>query len=215
LANQASEQAKSKELGRPRSFSDEDVFAAVTRVAQEQGFAGLSLAAIAKKVGCTGQALNARFGSRMGLLVAYVDWASARDVERFQHVRAQNLTPLETLRARFHLPLEGREEELSSGAEHVRIMSLIIESNEYPEFARRIRNRIEVFEHQLSLLIREANAVGELKVDNPEGLSHLIMVGTSGGSTLWPAGGQGSIVEEMNRIIELLLAPYIVEQPGR
>lgn len=184
---------------------------AVTRVAQEHGFAGLSLAAIAKRIGCTGQALNARFGSRMGLLVAYVDWASARDVERFQFVRAERLSPLETLRARFHLPLEGREEELSSGADHIRIMSLIIESTEFPEFARRIRNRIEVFEHQLSMLIREANAAGELNVDNPEGLAHLIMVATSGGSTLWPAGGQGSIVDEINRIIELLLAPYLVD----
>lgn len=211
MANQASERTRSKELGRPRSFSDEDVFVAVTRVAQEHGFAGLSLAAIAKRIGCTGQALNARFGSRMGLLVAYVDWASARDVERFQFVRAERLSPLETLRARFHLPLEGREEELSSGADHIRIMSLIIESTEFPEFARRIRNRIEVFEHQLSMLIREANAAGELNVDNPEGLAHLIMVATSGGSTLWPAGGQGSIVDEINRIIELLLAPYLVD----
>jgi AcrR family transcriptional regulator len=210
LVDRAREQARPKELGRPRSFSDEDVFAAVTRVAQEQGFVGLSLAAIAKQLGCTGQALNARFGSRMGLLVAYVDWASARDVERFQQVRAEHTSPLETLRARFHLPLEGREEELSSGADHLRIMSLILESAEFPEYAQRIRHRIDVFEHQLSLLIQEANAAGELNADNPEGLAHLIMVGTSGGSILWPAGGQGSIVDEVNRIIELLLAPYLI-----
>jgi AcrR family transcriptional regulator len=210
LVDQATAQAKPKELGRPRSFSDEDVFAAVTRVAQEHGFAGISLAAIAKQLGCTGQALNARFGSRMGLLAAYVDWASARDVERFQQVRAEHSSPLETLRARFHLPLEGREEELSPGASHVRIMSLILESAEFPEYAQRIRKRIEVFEHQLSLLIREANEAGELNAGDPEGLAHLIMVATSGGSTLWPAAGQGSIVDEVNRIIELLLAPYVV-----
>lgn len=212
LRTQSSMRSKSREIGRPRSFTDEEVFAAVTRVAQESGFAGLTLAAIAKRVGCTGQALNARFNSRVGLLVAYVNWASMRDIERFQRVRAENLSPLATLRARFRLPLSGREEELSGGADHVRILSLIIESEQYPEFAREIQKRIDVFEHQMTLLIREAIDAGELRVPNPEGLSHLIMVATSGASSLWPASGQGSVVDEIARVIELLLAPHIVEQ---
>ncbi|MGH2551313.1 MAG: hypothetical protein ACRDHN_18145, partial [Thermomicrobiales bacterium] len=159
----------------------------------------------------TGQALNARFDSRVGLLADYVDWASSRDIERFQAVRAQNLSPLETLRARFMLPLEGREEELSDGTEQVRILTLILESAQYPEFARRIQKRIDVFEHEMTLLIREANDAGELRVANPEGLSHLIMVATSGASTLWPASGQGTVVDEVNRVIELLLAPHLIE----
>jgi AcrR family transcriptional regulator len=203
---------RSKEIGRPRSFTDETVFQALTEVAQENGFAGLTLAAIAKKVGCTGQALNARFTSRVGLLADYVDWASARDMERFQAVRARNLSPLETLRARFMLPLEEREEELSDGTEQVRILTLILESHQYPEFARRIQKRIDAFEHEMTLLIREAIEAGELQVANPEGLSHLIMVATSGASTLWPASGQGTVVEEVNRVIELLLAPHLVEK---
>jgi AcrR family transcriptional regulator len=205
---------RSKEIGRPRSFTDEAVFMALTEVAQENGFAGLTLAAIAKKVGCTGQALNARFDSRVGLLADYVDWSSARDIERFRAVRSRKFSPLDTLRARFTLPLEGREEELSDGTENLRILSLILESQQYPEFARRIQKRIDAFEHEMTLLIREANEAGELRVPDPEGLSHLIMVATTGASTLWPASGEGSVLDEVTRVIELLLAPHLVENRG-
>lgn len=203
---------RSKEIGRPRSFTDEAVFLALTEVVQENGFAGLTLAAIAKKVGCTGQALNARFDSRIGLLVDYVDWASARDIERFRAVRSKKLSPLETLRARFKLQLEGSDEELSDGTENLRILSLILESQQYPEFAQRIQKRIDAFEHEMTLLIREANEAGELRVANPEALSHLIMVATSGASTLWPASGEGTVLDEVTRVIDLLLAPHLVEK---
>lgn len=198
-----------REPGRPRSFSDEEVYAVIARLTHEVGFEGLTLAAIAKEVGCTGQALNARFGSRLDMLAGFVDWASAREVERFDQVRAANASPLAALRARFDLPMEGREEEIGDGEAHIRIMSVVIESERFPEFALRFTNRIRVFEEQMARLIDEAIEQGELKPVESGTLSHLLMVAITGSTTLWPAVGQGSVVDEVNRTLELILRPYL------
>ncbi|CAN5329366.1 hypothetical protein BH09CHL1_BH09CHL1_24770 [soil metagenome] len=200
---------RSKEIGRPRSFTDDTVFNAVNTVLQEQGFSGLTLAAIAKTVGCTGQALNARFDSRLGLLAAYIDWAIERDVVRFQQLRLENLSPLAALRARFLLPIEGREEEISGNGSNMRILSLILESRQFPEFAERTRLRIESFQQHLAELIEGAVRSGELVTDDPAGLAHLIMVATTGASMLVTPDGEIGIVDAVTYAIELTLAPYL------
>ncbi len=198
-----------REPGRPRSFSDEEVYAVIARLTHEVGFEGLTLAAIAREVGCTGQALNARFGSRLDMLAGFVDWASAREVERFEQVRATHSSPLAALRARFALPMEGREEEIGDGEAQLRIMSVVIESERFPEFASRFTKRIRVFEDEMARLIDEAIALGELKPVDSGALSHLLMVAITGSSTLWPTVGHGTVVDEINRTLELVLQPYL------
>jgi AcrR family transcriptional regulator len=62
--------------GRPRSASDEAIFEAVAAVVTAAGPSGLTLAAVAGRVGLSAPALAQRFGSKQGLLAAF----AAREV---------------------------------------------------------------------------------------------------------------------------------------
>jgi AcrR family transcriptional regulator len=57
--------------GRPRSVSDEAIFDAVARVVNELGPSGLTLAAVAERVGLTAPGVRQRFGNKQSLLVAF------------------------------------------------------------------------------------------------------------------------------------------------
>jgi AcrR family transcriptional regulator len=57
--------------GRPRSASDEAIFQAVAAVVTASGPSGLTLAAVAGRVGLSAPALAQRFGSKQGLLAAF------------------------------------------------------------------------------------------------------------------------------------------------
>jgi AcrR family transcriptional regulator len=67
---------ESMRTGRPRSVSDEAIFDAVRAVVTEVGPSGLTLAAIADRVGLSAPALTQRFGSKRSLLLAYAEAAA-------------------------------------------------------------------------------------------------------------------------------------------
>lgn len=79
--------------GRPRSVSDEAIFEAVTAVISDVGPKGLTLAAVAKRVGLTASALTQRFGSKHGLLVAFATREAANVAGIF--AKANNLAFLQ------------------------------------------------------------------------------------------------------------------------
>lgn len=70
--------------GRPRSASDEAIFEAVAAVVTASGPSGLTLAAVAARVGLSAPALTQRFGSKHGLLAAF----EAREVTGIADVLA-------------------------------------------------------------------------------------------------------------------------------
>src|SRR5687767_10768486 len=106
-------EAAQREIGRPRVFSDDDVFAATARAVARLGYASLTVEAVAAEVGCTGPALIRRFGSKRGLLRAYLERANAVSLARFRRVRQAHASPLEALRARFRIPTEERPDEVA------------------------------------------------------------------------------------------------------
>jgi AcrR family transcriptional regulator len=159
---------------------------------------------------CTGQALNARFGSRLGLLLAYSDWSLERNLQRFHEVTATHESPLAALRARFMIPTREREDELTDSGGQLHMLSVILEAYREPEFARRYRSQIKSFEDQVSLLIRASISAGELNVDEPDELAHLLLLSTVGGSALWPMVGGETLIDEVMRIVDSVLAPYLV-----
>ncbi len=70
------------------------------------GASGITLADLARDLGCTAPALNVRFGSRIGLLKAYYAWATQMDSERFRRVRDEFTSPIAAVRARRQLQTE-------------------------------------------------------------------------------------------------------------
>ena len=82
-----------REVGRPRSFEDDAIFAATARVIARVGHDGLTLAAIAEEVGCSAPALVQRFGSKRALVRAYIEWSIDNIQQRWDKVSAPELSP--------------------------------------------------------------------------------------------------------------------------
>jgi AcrR family transcriptional regulator len=86
--------------GRPRAVSDEAIFEAVTVVVSEVGPTGLTLAAVADRVGLSAPALTQRFGSKRNLLLAYAGAAAGGVDDLFARVRRSSPSALAALRER-------------------------------------------------------------------------------------------------------------------
>ncbi|HEU0164974.1 MAG TPA: TetR/AcrR family transcriptional regulator, partial [Thermomicrobiales bacterium] len=109
LVNQSSsDQPTRRPAGRPRSFDDADVFAATNRALVREGYANLTLAAIARELGITGPALNRRYGDKHTLMEAYIGWLTDQMVVRLADAKAHYpSSPLNVLRARWYIPVPG------------------------------------------------------------------------------------------------------------
>lgn len=84
-------------IGRPRSVSDDAIFDAVATAVTAVGPSGLTLAAVAERVGLSAPALTQRFGSKHGLLVAFATREATGIADTFTAARAAHPDPLAAL----------------------------------------------------------------------------------------------------------------------
>ncbi len=201
-----------REVGRPRSFSDEDAFRATTKLLIEHGASGITLADLARELGCTAPALNVRFGSRIGLLKAYYAWATQMDSERLKQAREQFDSPLRALRARFTMPARDRLEELVDSTSQAKLLSLLSEAQADSEFADLVVERNRMFEQELTTLLGEAIDAGELEGCDPAGFAHLIHTCLVGASFIWSVKPHGSVTDEVVGILDTALDPCMTDK---
>jgi AcrR family transcriptional regulator len=83
--------------GRPRSASDEAIFEAVAAVVTAAGPSGLTLAAVAGRVGLSAPALAQRFGSKHGLLAAFAAQEVTAVADALAAARARGADPVRAL----------------------------------------------------------------------------------------------------------------------
>jgi AcrR family transcriptional regulator len=83
--------------GRPRSASDEAIFEAVAAVVTAAGPSGLTLAAVAGRVGLSAPALAQRFGSKHGLLAAFAAREVTAVADALAAARARGADPVRAL----------------------------------------------------------------------------------------------------------------------
>jgi AcrR family transcriptional regulator len=200
-----------RDVGRPRSFSDEDAFRATTRLLIEHGASGITLADLARDLGCTAPALNVRFGSRIGLLKAYYAWATQMDSERFRRVRDEFASPIAAVQARFTLPAHDRLEELVDSTGQAKLLSLLSEAQADPEFADLVAERSRLFERELTDLLQAAIDAGELEPCDPGALSHLLYTSFVGASFIWSVKPRGSVLDEVTGVLETALESCLTE----
>lgn len=214
-SNRATASVRRPEMGRPRSFSDEAAFLATNQVLATRGASELTLAAVARELGCTGQALNARFGNRKGLLIAYTEWAINRDMERFAQARNDSQSPLQALRQRFAIPAAEREEELVGDGNQIQRLSLLAEARDDAELRNWYKQHIGLFTSEVIRLVQDAVAAGELSAQtDPETIAELVLYATTGSSIFWFVTERDTIEAGVVRVIDQILRPYIIEDRG-
>jgi AcrR family transcriptional regulator len=194
-----------REAGRPRVFTDEDVFQATCRVVRSLGYDKLTIASVASQVGCTGPALIRRFGSKHQLLRAYLHWSTLRSSERFLRIRAEPISPLARLRARFTMPESERPEEIGETAGHTAFLAFYLEGRADPLFRPYIDEHARQYEIEIAGLIDDAVAADELLPCDSAQLAHALLAAIAGASLMWSPDHPRTLNEETTRVLDALL----------
>jgi len=188
--------------GRPRTVSDEAIFQAVSAVVSESGPAGLTLAAVADRVGLSGPALAQRFGSKRNLLVAYAR-AAARGVDDlFARGRSSRRSPLAALRAaliEFTAGIDSRE----SIANNLAFLHLDLTDEEFGRYAA---EQSRLLRQAITDLLREAIEAGELEQTDPSALADTVYTVYNGALVGWAIDGTGTLARWLSIRLDRVLS---------
>lgn len=190
---------------RPRSATDAEIFAALTRVIGRLGPARMTLADVGAEAGLTAGALVQRFGSKRSLLLAVVRGTVGMVGEQVAEIRRKHDGPLPALLD--YATAMGRSmrtpEEL---ANHLAFFQMDLTDPEFHEPA------LEFFRAEreaLRALLAEAAARGELSVAAyPARLAEAVQVAMNGARMVWAVVREGTLEERTREAVEVVLSPY-------
>jgi len=189
---------------RPRKASDEEVFAAASRVMSRLGPAQLRLSDIAAEAGLTSGALVQRFGSKRGLLLAHAERVAAGAGELFVELRASNPSPLAALRA-YADCIARMGESPGALAHHLSYLQLDLTD---PDLHRHTRAQAYTTRNALRALLEAAVAEGELAAPDCDALARAVEVTLGGSLMAWAFYRDGSAADWVRHDLDALLARY-------
>jgi AcrR family transcriptional regulator len=201
-------EASHKRYGRPRTFDDVDVFVATARAVRAHGYARLTIDAVAKELGCSGPALMGRFGSKSGLLRSYLEWANAASVGRFRNAREAHASPLDALYARFRIPTDERQDEMSDPARYINFLLFHVAAWGDADLRDLERARREMLEAEIAALLADAQKVGELVDCDVKRLATVMLSALTGVALQWASDQACAIGDRQAEVMDELLKPY-------
>lgn len=191
---------------RPRTVSDEQIFAATARAVTRLGPARLTLADVADTVGLSAAALVQRFGSKRGLLLAFVTSAPGTADECFVRVRAANTSPLAALTAAA-LDAAAHVKSPDELANSVAFLQIDLSD---PDFRRPALANSRRILAGYEALIKDAIAAGELVDCNPGRLARAIHALVGGSLINWAIHRDGALATAVRQDVETLLSRFRV-----
>lgn len=197
-----------REVGRPRVFDDAAVFEATARALARLGHARLTLAAVAAELGSSAPALSKRFGSKRGLLLAFADWSLEASRERFRQARETPGLPLEGLLARFLMPAGARIDEGADPSGLAHVAALYVDYAADPALRDVAARRVRLFEEEITALLAEALAAGELAGCDVHRLGRLLHSAFVGAALTWAADPSRPGEAWLREVFEGVIGPY-------
>ena len=199
--------------GRPRSFTNEDVFAATARALARTGGDRLTMQHIANELGTSAQAVLHRFGSRKDVLTAYLRWLQEQSSQHFDDVRRRYPSPTAAMRARLLLPWEERPEEVGTPDRpfHPFIALLMLQRDS--AMSDLIAERFRLFERDVESLLEAAERQGELRIPDRPRLAHLLLIVMIGEGLNWVLDPVGTFDDRIASAYDDLILPYQIVPP--
>lgn len=211
-----SDQLPRRPAGRPRSFDDADVFAATNRALVREGYANLTLAAIARELGITGPALNRRYGDKHTLIESYIGWLTEQMTVRLKEAHAQYPdSPLNVLRARWYIPVPGDPTPEAERPDPTHTYEFFIGAWNDPVYRPLLAELVRQYEHGVVTVLTEAHAAGEIVATDFERLGHALNAAVIGSIVLRGDRAQGTIERSMGQVFDAVLDPYLAKTEHR
>jgi AcrR family transcriptional regulator len=198
-------------MPRPRSTSDEAIFAATFRAVSRLGPVRLTLAEVAAEARVSPSLLVQRFGSKRGLLLAFASQGAGDAGTSFAALRAAHPSPLAALRAFADCTtaLATTPEVLANNLAFLQI-DLVD-----PDFHRLALAHAKTTRLDIKKLLDEAVAARELLPCDTGRLALAVAAMMNGSLLQWAVDREGSVRDRMQADIETLLAPRMRKRPGR
>jgi len=197
-----------REVGRPRSFEDDAIFAATARVISRLGQDRLTLAAIAEEVGCSAPALVQRFGSKRALVRSYIGWSIAHIQLRWDQVNSGDYSPLESIKARVQLPRSERPDEVPEPEGFPSTVYFHLVAWEDEALRPRVNDRRRAAEDELQRMLVLATEAGEITGCNEAELASTMYNAFQGAALQTLATPGGQIEKRLAELVDALVAPY-------
>lgn len=196
--------------GRPRSVSDDTIFEAVAASVTATGPSGLTLGAVADRVGLSAPALAQRFGSKRGLLVAFASREARGAQDAFAAARADHAEPLTALIAAL-TTLTGAITTREGMANNLAFLHMDLVDAELRSHAvahsRAIRSEI------FTLVAEAVNDRSLTAATSPEALSTDLYATYCGALITWAIDGSGDLSTWLGSHLERAIAPHRTPGP--
>ena len=195
---------------RPRSVSDEQVFAAAMRLMSRLPPSELTLAAIGAEAGLTAGALVQRFGSKRALLLALARLGAEGEAQLADQFLAEHRSPLRALDAYARCMTCHAE----TPAAFQRGLAYLQQDLADPELHRLLARQTEGNREAIARLLTAARDAGELRADcDPRRLSAIVAALITGGMMSWAFRGKGKASLWVLKLLRDALAPYRNSRP--
>jgi AcrR family transcriptional regulator len=171
----------------------------------------LTLADVAKEAGVSPATLVQRFGSKRGLLLAFVSSASGATGQQFAQVRQAHPDPIDAIDevVRCYARMAPTPEAVSNG---LAFLQIDLSDPEFHGHALvQARDTIE----ELTRLVQDAVAAGRLERCDPRALARALHAVIGGSMLSWAVFREGTAVDWMLRDVRTLLAPLVVPKRSR
>ena len=188
---------------RPRTVSDEEIFAATARAVGRVGPTRLTLAHVAREVKLSPAALVQRFGSKRALLLALARQAPAAADDCFVAIRAKHASPIDALIAAatdMAAHVKSPEELANS------IAFLQIDLSD-PEFRAPALDQSKHVLAGYEALLHDAIAAGEIANCDVPRVARAIQAITGGSLINWAIRREGKVATFVRRDLDTVLAP--------
>lgn len=189
--------------GRPRTVSDEEIWAGVEAVIDRAGPNGVTFAAVGAEVGLSAPAVAQRFGSKRALLVAFARRSLTTAASAFGRPAAGR-PALDRLVGGLTSMVAGvdRPEVLANNLAFLQLDLLD------PELHALAAQRSRIVVGEMQRLLVEATERGELGGQAPRSLAELLHTAYNGALITWAVDGRGRLGPWVRRQLESVLQPY-------
>ncbi len=200
--------AGTRHVGRPRVYSDAEIFGAINLTLKEGGFPALTLDAIATRVGCTRQALVRRFGSKDAMVLAYLENMQTYVEASVRETDHEGPAPLDTLRTRYTRPAGERDDMSGDPAVEANLLAFVLTASADPRYASIIATLNEANISAFQSLLDSAVAQGELRPCPTRAIASSLHFVWIGEIARWCLDPGFSLPDRMARAFDVIVLPY-------
>ncbi|MER5625050.1 TetR/AcrR family transcriptional regulator [Streptosporangium sp. NPDC002544] len=190
-------------MPRPRTVSDEAIFAAVAGVVSRVGPARLTLAAVAKEAGLSPATLVQRFGSKRALLLG-LHQGDTEDVRRRLRAAGPRNGILETLLDNL-ADLAGPVSDPVAFSNHLAVLHQDLSD---PEFHAQARAHARAMREEIHDLLVRATEAGELLPTDLAQLARSVQSTYNGALVTWAIHREAPLETWLRRELDAVLAPW-------